>query len=40
MKGKITEQDIIIVRDKFKKGKIFNLKKVINKTMGVEVGQR
>lgn len=40
MKGQITDGDIISLNEKFKSGKIFNPKRVLNMTTGVEVGQR
>lgn len=40
MKGQITDEDIISLNEKFKSGKIFNPKRVLNMTTSVEVGQR
>lgn len=40
MKGQISNGDIIILQEKFRKGKIYTPKRVFNKTFGTEVGQK
>jgi hypothetical protein len=40
LKGSIREGDIIKIKEKYKQGKIFTPKRVLNLTIGIEVGQR
>jgi hypothetical protein len=40
LKGQINDGDRILIKEKFKKGKIFSPKKVFNVTVGAEVGQK